>query len=220
MSEFKHFTSASPCPVCGGWLHAGDSGDQCSGGLFEGRPRTVWCSVDTSGRPSKSGKTWRHALDQEFIWKPAAKQHSDSERPERESWPPGVPKDWERTHIFNYQRRYGAEIHTEFRVERFAQGSEKTFRPYCGGRYRQGPPLLYREPELEEAVLYAEQAVGPHAQELARKAGADQVEVQMSRTDRRAQVGGGWGEEIYLGTELLFTAMGRPSPARHGSSPA
>jgi hypothetical protein len=40
------------------------------------------------------------------------------------------------------------------------------------------------------------------------------VEVQFGRIDRRARVGSGWGEEIHLGTELLFTAMGRPSPAR------
>jgi hypothetical protein len=38
--------------------------------------------------------------------------------------------------------------------------------------------------------------------------------VQMERVDRRAPVRMGWGEEIYLGTDLTFTAAGRPSPAR------
>jgi hypothetical protein len=59
----------------------------------------------------------------------------------------------------------------------------------------------------------------PHAEALAQQAGAEQVEVRMARTDRRAEVGGGWGEEIYLGTELIFTAVGRPSPARRQSQP-
>ncbi|MBC8447652.1 MAG: hydantoinase/oxoprolinase family protein [Chloroflexi bacterium] len=74
--------------------------------------------------------------------------------------------------------------------------------------------------DLEEAVQYAQQVMSPHAEALARQAGAEQAEVQMARTDRRAKVGGGWGEEIYLGTELIFTAVGRPSPARTPTLPS
>ncbi len=48
---------------------------------------------------------------------------------------------------------------------------------------------------------------------LARQAGAAQVEVQMTRQDRRVDVRAGWGDQLYLGTELIFTAAGRPSPA-------
>jgi hypothetical protein len=47
----------------------------------------------------------------------------------------------------------------------------------------------------------------------ARQAGAAQVEVQMERLDREVLVSSGWGDQIYLGTELTFTAVGRPSPA-------
>lgn len=68
--------------------------------------------------------------------------------------------------------------------------------------------------DLEEAVRYTRQVMFPRVEARARQAGAEQAEVQMTRHDRRAKVGGGWGEEVYLGTELIFTAVGRPSPAR------
>ncbi len=68
--------------------------------------------------------------------------------------------------------------------------------------------------DLEQAVHYAQQVMSARAEALARQAGAGQVEVQMTRADRRARVGAGWGQEVYLGTELSFTAVGRPSPAR------
>ncbi|NLF00126.1 MAG: hydantoinase/oxoprolinase family protein [Anaerolineales bacterium] len=64
---------------------------------------------------------------------------------------------------------------------------------------------------LNEAVAYAEGAVTPYAEALARQAGAGQVEVNITRTDREVPVALGWGQEIYLDTELTFTAMGRPS---------
>ncbi|MGA9349340.1 MAG: hydantoinase/oxoprolinase family protein [Anaerolineae bacterium] len=66
---------------------------------------------------------------------------------------------------------------------------------------------------LEQAVSYAQQVMSPHAEALARKAGAAQVEVQMDRADRQVKVATGWGQEVYLGTEMIFTAVGRPSPA-------
>ena len=67
---------------------------------------------------------------------------------------------------------------------------------------------------LKEAVAHAQQVVPERLRALARQAGADQVEVKVERVDRRAPVRMGWGEEIYLGTDLMFTAVGRPSPAR------
>jgi hypothetical protein len=36
----------------------------------------------------------------------------------------------------------------------------------------------------------------------------------MAREDRQVKVAAGWTQEVYLGTELIFTAVGRPSPAR------
>ena len=68
--------------------------------------------------------------------------------------------------------------------------------------------------DLEQAVRYARQVMSVRVEALTRQAGAGQVEVQMARTDRGAKIAAGWGQEVYLGTELIFTAVGRPSPAR------
>jgi N-methylhydantoinase A/oxoprolinase/acetone carboxylase beta subunit len=67
---------------------------------------------------------------------------------------------------------------------------------------------------VEEGVAYAQKVVPVQLKALARQAGAGQVEVQMSRVDRGAPVAVGWGQHVYLGTELTFTAVGRPSPAQ------
>jgi N-methylhydantoinase A/oxoprolinase/acetone carboxylase beta subunit len=67
--------------------------------------------------------------------------------------------------------------------------------------------------ELEEAVAYAQEQMIPWIKARARRAGADQVEAQMTRQDRSVLVKAGWGDRLYLGTELVFTAVGRPSPA-------
>jgi N-methylhydantoinase A/oxoprolinase/acetone carboxylase beta subunit len=66
---------------------------------------------------------------------------------------------------------------------------------------------------LEQAVAYAEGQMIPWLGAQARRAGAAQVEVQMVRHDREVIVRAGWGDKLYLGTELVFTAVGRPSPA-------
>ena len=66
---------------------------------------------------------------------------------------------------------------------------------------------------LEQAVSCAEEEMGAWIRSQAQQAGAVQVEVQMDRVDREALVSSGWGDRIYLGTELTFTAVGRPSPA-------
>jgi N-methylhydantoinase A/oxoprolinase/acetone carboxylase beta subunit len=67
---------------------------------------------------------------------------------------------------------------------------------------------------LEEAVAYARQVVPDQLRTLARQAGADHVEVQMVRQDHVSPVAVDWGREIYLETELTFTAVGRPSLVR------
>ena len=64
---------------------------------------------------------------------------------------------------------------------------------------------------VEEAVARAREVVPDQLKALARQAGADHVEVQMARRDRNVGVGGGWQQMVYLGTELTFTAVGRPS---------
>jgi len=68
-------------------------------------------------------------------------------------------------------------------------------------------------PSLDEAVAHAERVLPAELTVLARQAGADQVEVQVVRTDRRAPVEETWGQDIYLETELVFTAAGRPRVA-------
>ncbi len=67
---------------------------------------------------------------------------------------------------------------------------------------------------LDAAVAYAQQVASAQVEALARAAGAEQVEVRMVREDHIAPVAIGTNQEIYLGTELHFTAAGRPSPAR------
>ena len=67
---------------------------------------------------------------------------------------------------------------------------------------------------VEESVAYAQQVVPDQLERLARQAGADQLEVRMERVDRNVPVGAGWEEEIYLGTRLTFTAVGRPRTAQ------
>jgi N-methylhydantoinase A/oxoprolinase/acetone carboxylase beta subunit len=78
------------------------------------------------------------------------------------------------------------------------------------------PEAVHDSDDLEQAVAYAQEKMTPWMEERARQAGALQVEVQMSRQDRKAAVRPGWGDQIYLETELTFTAVGRPSPAREG----
>jgi N-methylhydantoinase A/oxoprolinase/acetone carboxylase beta subunit len=67
--------------------------------------------------------------------------------------------------------------------------------------------------DLDEAIDFAQEQMVPWMEALARKVGAAQVEVQMTREDRDVLVKAGWGDQLYLGTELHFTAAGRPSPA-------
>ena len=66
---------------------------------------------------------------------------------------------------------------------------------------------------VEEAVTYARAMMVPWMEDLARQVGAGQVEVQMVRKDKDVLVKAGWGDRLYLGSELFFTAAGRPSPA-------
>jgi hypothetical protein len=66
---------------------------------------------------------------------------------------------------------------------------------------------------LERAVAHAEAEMSPWIKAQAHQAGAAQVEVQMDREDREVMVTSGWGDKIYLGTDLTFTAAGRPSAA-------
>lgn len=66
---------------------------------------------------------------------------------------------------------------------------------------------------VRAAVEYAESTLPGLAEALARGAGAEQVEVRVTRVDQTAPVKGSVNQVIYLGSELTFVAAGRPSPA-------
>ena len=69
---------------------------------------------------------------------------------------------------------------------------------------------------LETAVEYAREKMLPRIEAQTQQAGADQVKVQMRRVDKRVRVPG--AKKLYLGTELFFTASGRPSSVREQSA--
>ena len=71
---------------------------------------------------------------------------------------------------------------------------------------------------IDEGVAYAEEAVPEMLRAQAEEAGAHDVEVHLERVDRKAPVRLQVGEEVYVETELTFTAVGRPSPARSANS--
>jgi hypothetical protein len=61
---------------------------------------------------------------------------------------------------------------------------------------------------LEEAVACAQEEAEGRAREMALRAGADQPRVKVERIDRVAR--GGGVEEIYMETEVIARAVGRP----------
>ncbi len=63
---------------------------------------------------------------------------------------------------------------------------------------------------LTEGVRHAEDAMTALVKRMAQEAGAEQVDVWVEREDKTAPV---LGNRIYLGTEMRFTAAGRPSLA-------
>jgi N-methylhydantoinase A/oxoprolinase/acetone carboxylase beta subunit len=72
------------------------------------------------------------------------------------------------------------------------------------------PDRVHDFPTLTDSVRYAEETMTELAEEMARQAGADHVEVRTQRVDRTAPVR---GDRIYLSTEMTFTAVGRPGLA-------
>jgi N-methylhydantoinase A/oxoprolinase/acetone carboxylase beta subunit len=68
--------------------------------------------------------------------------------------------------------------------------------------------------QLEQAVAYAEEVVPSLVEAMARAAGAEHIEVRIERIDCLAPLGVEWGQRVYIETELVFTAIGRPSLAR------
>ena len=89
-------------------------------------------------------------------------------------------------------------------------------RPMDGGQsFRVHLPDGIRDfAAVEECVAYARWVVCDRLRFLSRQAGTDHVEIQMERVDRLAPVQVGWGQDVYVETELTFTAVGRPGLAR------
>jgi N-methylhydantoinase A/oxoprolinase/acetone carboxylase beta subunit len=73
--------------------------------------------------------------------------------------------------------------------------------------------------DVEMAVAYAQKRMEAWMEDLAHQVGGAQVEIQMTREDRTVPVKTGWGDRLYLGSELIFTAVGRPSPALEAGAP-
>jgi N-methylhydantoinase A/oxoprolinase/acetone carboxylase beta subunit len=130
-----------------------------------------------------------------------------------------------------YMPRTSQQLHTELIIPEHA-GVANALGAVVGGVVQQARVLIHPLEEegefyrvhlpdgihdfstLEESVAYAQAVVPDYMEGLARQAGAQQVEIKMARKDRTAPVKGGWGLEIFLSTELTFTAAGRPSLAR------
>ena len=64
--------------------------------------------------------------------------------------------------------------------------------------------------DLQAALDYAQATGRRLAAEAARRAGAEDVLIEEERTDQRGTVAAGWGDSLYLGSRLRFTAVGRP----------
>jgi N-methylhydantoinase A/oxoprolinase/acetone carboxylase beta subunit len=81
--------------------------------------------------------------------------------------------------------------------------------------------------DLEEAVACAREEAEERARALALRAGADRPRVKVERIDRIARGGAGRTEEIYMESEVIARAVGRPrmdanvnrGEGRHGESP-
>jgi len=63
-------------------------------------------------------------------------------------------------------------------------------------------------------VAYVQRVAPDTVTEMARKAGAEQVEVHYTRFDRAVPLDEEWGQEVYLETELIVSAVGRPAFVR------
>ncbi|MAG14746.1 MAG: hypothetical protein CL874_02540 [Dehalococcoidales bacterium] len=138
-----------------------------------------------------------------------------------------------------YLRRLAEKLNTKVRIPERAEvanaigavvgGIVQHVRLHIGqprgidGTYRVHLPFGVRDFEsLENAASYARNTADRLARHRAHRAGAGQVKVRLERKDRVVMV---CGERLYLGTEILATAVGRPrikqaavdgKSARHG----
>ena len=76
------------------------------------------------------------------------------------------------------------------------------------------PDGIYDFDTLEESISYAEKVIPKHLESLAKDAGAEQIEITMSRNDRTTKTKLTWLQDIHLDTQISFTAVGRPISAK------
>ena len=89
-------------------------------------------------------------------------------------------------------------------------------RPISGSqKVRLFSPISPRDFDgVEEAVTYAHRHMIPLAEEKARQSGAKHVQIQVIRKEKKAKAKS--NKEVFLETELTFTALGRPGMAFSG----
>ena len=73
------------------------------------------------------------------------------------------------------------------------------------------PDGIYDFSDHEEAVSYVHRSMSCYMKILAEKAGAEKVAVQVKRQDHKVRLVAESTQEIFLDTELAFTAAGRPA---------
>jgi hypothetical protein len=151
---------ATPCPVCGGHLyggHSGEDGKLCTGGFNDDRPTRAFCSTTRSDRRSASGKTFEHLVPT-IEWR----NHEGSLRGSGSRyWPTGVPSDFVLTRTYSYtSQRGGSPFYCVLRYEapedqraalRDAGRRAKEFRPatpHPDGGWRWGLGEVTRIPYM------------------------------------------------------------------------
>ncbi len=121
-----------------------------------------------------------------------------------------------------YMPRTARQLHTDLIIPPYAEVANAvgavtgtvvqqirvTIQPLNENQFRLHlPDAVHDFPTLEASVYYAEKTMSEKVDSMARQAGAAHVEVRSEREDTIAPV---QGDRIYLGTELEFTAVGRP----------
>jgi N-methylhydantoinase A/oxoprolinase/acetone carboxylase beta subunit len=69
-------------------------------------------------------------------------------------------------------------------------------------------------PTLEDAIRHTRETMLAHVERLASEAGGEQIETHVTQRDFWIPVRGAPAGKLYMGSELTFSAVGRPSPAR------
>lgn len=86
-------------------------------------------------------------------------------------------------------------------------GNEEGFRVHLPDHVRDAR-------DLDDALAYAEEHGRLLAESNARRAGAEDIRTQVERSDHRAPVAEGFGQELFIQTDMTVTSIGRPRLAK------